>query len=58
MTRLLAAIGAANDYESIRSAVHKAYANEAEPERLAELVEHAIVMAHLGGRLAVHEDAE
>lgn len=54
--RLLSAIGKADSYEAIREAVHATYAAEEPPERLAELTEHALMMAHLGGQLAVRED--
>lgn len=54
--RLMAAIDECEDYESVRSAVLKAFADEEDPERLAELVEHGMLLANLAGRHAVEED--
>lgn len=56
--RLMAAIDECEDYESVRSAVLKAFADEEDPERLAELVEHGMLLANLAGRHAVATDAE
>jgi phage gp29-like protein len=55
--RIAVAIDGAEDYESIRGAVLTAFADEEDPERLVELVEHGILLANLAGRHAVDEDA-
>lgn len=54
--RLTAAIDECEDYESVRAAVLKAFADEEDPGRLAELVEHGMLLANLAGRHAVDED--
>lgn len=54
--RIEQAIEGAEDYEAVRYAVLQAFAEEEDPERLAELVQHAILLANLAGRNAVQED--
>jgi phage gp29-like protein len=54
--RLLEAIDGCEDYSQVRRAVLDAYAEEDDPERLAELVEHGMLLANLAGRHAVAED--
>lgn len=56
--RIGAALEQAESYDDVRALVLSAYADEEDPERLAELVEHGIVLANLAGRHAVDEDAE
>lgn len=56
--RIAAAIEGAEDYESVRSGVLRAFADEEDPDRLAELIENGILLANLAGRHAVDEDAE
>lgn len=55
--RLLRELELHNDFDAMRTAALRVYVREAPPQRLAELAEDVIVMAHLGGRLSVHEDA-
>lgn len=54
--RIAEAVDGAEDYESVRSAVIKAFADEEDPDRLVELIEHGILLANLAGRHAVDED--
>lgn len=54
--RIAVAIEGAEDYEAVRVAVLNAFADEEEPERLVELVEHGMLLANLAGRHAVQED--
>lgn len=56
--RIAAAIEGAEDYEAVRVAVLNTFAEEEDPERLVELVEHGMLLANLAGRHAVAEDAE
>jgi len=56
--RIGAALEEAESYDEVRALVLNAYADEEDPERLAELVEHGIVLANLAGRNAVQEDAD
>lgn len=56
--RIAVAVEGAGDYESIRGGVLKAFADEEDPDRLVELIEHGILLANLAGRHAVQEDLE
>jgi hypothetical protein len=56
--RIAAAIDGAEDYETVRNGVLKAFADEEDPARLVELIEHGILLANLAGRHAVNEDLE
>lgn len=54
--KLQKVIADAKDYESMRAAVLKLYRAERPSENFAQVLEHALVMTNLGGRLAVDED--
>lgn len=56
--RIVEAIDGCDDYESVRAAVLKSFSDEEDPERLAKLIEHGMLLANLAGRHAVNEDAE
>lgn len=56
--RLSVAIEGAEDYEAVRAAVLKTFADEEDPDRLVDLIENGILLANLAGRHAVDEDAE
>lgn len=56
IARLLDAVDGARDYEDARYRIVKAFQNEADPDRLAMLVERGILLANLAGRYAVQED--
>ncbi len=53
---VLAAVDGAESYEDLRKALAKTFKGMS-PDKLAELTEKALVMAHLGGRHAQNEDA-
>jgi len=56
VARITAAIDGAEDYESIRHAVLKAFQAEADPDQLADIVHAGLVLANLSGRHSVLED--
>lgn len=56
--RISVAIEECEDYESVRAAVLRTFADEEDPTRLAELIAHGILLANLAGRHAVDEDAQ
>ena len=57
VSRLNEAVAGASDYTSARAAILAAFEDETDPDRLEQIVEAGIVMAHLAGRFAVREDA-
>lgn len=56
--RLIAGIDKATSHEELLAAVLKAYSDEPEPTRLAELCENAMVMAQLAGRHAAKTETD
>lgn len=56
VARLLAVMGEAKSYEEIRVKVLEAFRDEAKPEEMATLLEHAMVLAGLNGMLSARED--
>ncbi len=56
LVKVLAAIDGAEDYEAVRQHVLDAFKAEAKPDELAQIIEHAVVLAELNGRLSIRED--
>ena len=54
--KLLAAIDGADSYENVRYRVIKTFQKQADPTKLAKLVERGLLLANLAGRHAVMED--
>lgn len=54
--KLLAAIDGADSYENVRYRVIKTFQGQADPVKLAKLIERALLLANLNGRHAVMED--
>ena len=56
MLRVINAIGQAEDYDDLRRSLRTVFANS-DPREFAEIMEHAMILANMAGRLAVIEDA-
>lgn len=54
---VIQALDISDDYDAIRAAVMEAYADEAAPEEIAELLERTFLMARRAGQTAVDQDA-